>query len=53
MKVGDNNHSACDGIPRHTLIKKSLIETKERARSEIFHNYVINVFGDTDVKKEW
>ena len=51
MKPGDNDHSVCDGIPRHTIIVESLIETKERARSEIFHNYVIDNCGDIDVNK--
>ena len=52
VKPGDNDHSVCDGIPRHTIIVESLIETKERARSEIFHNHVIDNCGNMDVSEE-
>ena len=49
VKPGDNDQSVCDGIPRHTIIIESLIETKEGVRSEIFHNYVIDNYEDADV----
>ena len=49
VKPGDNHQSACDGIPRHTIIIESLIETKEGVRSEICDNYVIDIYGDADV----
>jgi len=49
VKPGDNDQSACDGILRHTIIIESLIESKEGVRSEIFHNYVIDNYGDADV----
>ena len=51
VKPCDNEHSACCGIPIHTIILERLIEIKERVRSEIFHNYVINNCGDDDVKE--
>ena len=51
VKPCDDEHSACGGIPKHTIVIESLIETKERGRNEIFHNYVINNFGDTYVKE--
>ena len=51
VKPGDNDQSACDGIPRHTIIIESLIQTKAGVRSEIFHNYVIDNYGDADVKE--
>ena len=50
LKPCDNDQNACDGIPRHTLILESLIESKEGVRSETFHNYVINNYGDADVE---
>ena len=51
VKPGFDNHSVCDGISRYIIIIKSLIKAKERARGEIFHKYVINNYGDTDVEK--
>ena len=42
MKLGDNDQGACGGISRHTIIIKSVIESKEGVRSESFHNYVID-----------
>ena len=50
VKPGDDDQSACDGIPRHTIIIESLIETKVGVRSEAFHNYIIDNYGDADVK---
>ena len=44
VKPGDNDQSACDGIPRHTIIIESSIESKEEAMSEAFHNYVIDQY---------
>ena len=38
VKPGDDNQSACDSIPRHKIILEVLITSKERARSEAFHN---------------
>ena len=51
MKPGDNDQSAYDGIPRHTIILESFIKSKEETRSEVFHNYMINNYGDADVKQ--
>ena len=50
VKPGDDDQSACDGIPRHTIIIESLIETKVGVRSEVFHDYAIDNHGDADVK---
>ena len=50
MKPGDDDETACDGIPRHTIIIESLIKTKVGVRSEAFHNYVIDNYGDADRK---
>ena len=52
VKQGDEDCSTCDGIPRHTLILESLIESEKRVRSEAFHNNVIDNYGDNDVSKE-
>ena len=46
MKPGNDDESACDSILRHAIIIESLIETKEGVRSEVFHNYVIDNYGD-------
>ena len=51
VKPGDNDQSVCDGIPRHTLVLESLIESKEGARIKAFHNYVIDNNGDADIKQ--
>ena len=51
VKPCDNDHSACCGIPIHTIVIERLIEIKERVRSEICHNYVITNCGYIDVKE--
>lgn len=50
MKPGDDYQSACDVIPRHTLIIGSLFEIKVGVRSEAFHTVVIDNYGDADVR---
>ena len=50
VKPGDDDETACDGIPRHTIIIESLIETKVGVRSEVFHTFVIDNYGDADIK---
>ena len=37
VKQGDRDCSACDGIPMHSIILESLIESKEEVTSEAFH----------------
>ena len=51
VKPGENDQSACDGIPRHTIIIESSIESKEEVMSEAFHNYVIDNHRYADVKQ--
>ena len=52
VKPGDNDQSACDGIPRNKIMLESVIESREGARSEAFHNYVIDKYGDAETNKE-
>ena len=49
VKQGDEDYSACDGIPRHIIILENLIKSKEGVRSEASHNYVTDNYGDDDV----
>ena len=50
VKPGDDDLNGSDGIPRHTNIIGSLIETKVGVRCEAFHNYIIDNYGDAAVK---
>ena len=51
VKPSNNDQSACDGIPNHTIILQSVISSKERVKTEAFHNYVIDKYGDADVNE--
>ena len=51
VNQGDRNCSAWNGNPRHTLILEDLTESKEKVRSEMFYNYVIDNNGDDDISK--